>query len=246
MRLAILQHAHLGSHRIKRKLLEDVGGSSLLDRGIEKLMTAAAVASVPLVVACPENDSFLTEYLDFRGVRHVPVLAGDADADDYSSIMRGYRDELTRDFDRILVLNALCRPFLKLGTITSVINHAKVEECFVCTIEERGILWTAGDGFSKLRGFCVLPDTKTNPAYNRLSHVGYCHPTNTWDEVAVAARLSPWSIPLTPAERIDIDTPDDLEFAQTYAIGLKVSNSANPNPFPPSYDSQGWLGKLDF
>jgi hypothetical protein len=62
-------------------------------------------------------------------------------------------------------------------------------------------------------------DTKNNPVYFRLAHLGYAHPADLWDEVTLAVQARPEPFELLPEERIDIDTPDDLALASLVALG---------------------------
>lgn len=224
MKLALLQLVHLQSHRIPRKIMQEVGGQSLLTRGVQKLMNVAQATDCTLVIGCPTTDTELCRYVDDLGIRRVCVLPGDAAADDHASIVRGFKDVIAHDFDWVFCVNAVCRPFLKEETLMQIIGTARNRRRpFICTLYERGILWTGGN--EKIYGHDRLPDTKNNPSYLRLAHIGQVHPADLWDEAEQAHALLPQVISLTPAERIDIDTPEDLEFARVYAKGLEAAET---------------------
>jgi hypothetical protein len=88
-----------------------------------------------------------------------------------------------------------------------------------------------------IHGLRRLADTKTNPGYYRLAHLGYGHPAILWDEAELARHSVPWPVDIDPLERIDIDRPEDLEFARVVAAGLAARGS--PRIFAPGIDEFG-------
>ncbi len=86
-------------------------------------------------------------------------------------------------------------------------------------IRERGIVWN--DREEVLIGSGEVADTKNNPLYFRLAHLGYAHPADLWDEQGLAATARPEAFSLLPDEQIDIDTPEDLAFARVVYAGQR-------------------------
>lgn len=219
-KLAIVQAIHLGSRRVPRKLLENVGEQSLLEIGLSKLKALQRVRNVAAVFAVSYADRELREAIDAQGFERIEIGTVAAEADSYATVFTHWTKGLAERFDWVIDANIICRPFLQLETLVSLVDRAATaQHPFVACLEERGILWDH-EG-QCLTGSGQVADTKKNPIYRRLAHLGYAHPADMWDEATLAAESRPEVFSLLPAEQIDIDTFTDLEFARIVEAGQR-------------------------
>jgi hypothetical protein len=212
-RIGILQGARLASKRVPQKLLLDVGGQRLIDRGLRRLLDVqAATGAIPFLVLW-EGDQPLWHAARSLGVDVVPISSDAIEAEAWGDCFAGLAERLAARFDWLVDANFLCRPFLKAATAASIVRHAATAtRPFVCTHRQRGLLWD-GDG-RLLLGHGQTANTKTNPVYHDLAHLAYGLPTELLGrEAEVAALVEPFAVELSFAERVDIDTPDDVAFA---------------------------------
>lgn len=219
--LAIVQAIHLGSRRVPRKLLEKFGEQTLLEIGLAKLQVVERVRGVRSLFAVSYEDRVLCDVVEAHGFERIEIGAVAAEADSYSTVFTDWTRGLAQRFDWVIDANVICRPFLRIETLLAFVDRALVaEHPFVACLEERGLIWD-GEG-ELLLGAGQVADTKNNPRYYRLAHLGYAHPANLWDEKSLAALSRPMPISLLPEERIDIDTPDDLAFARLVFEGRRA------------------------
>lgn len=219
-RLAIVQAIHLGSRRVPRKLLEPVGDHSLLEIGLSKLKALESLRDVSSVFAVSYADRELREAIDAQGFERIEIGTVAAEADSYAAVFTEWTNRLPERFDWAIDANIICRPFLRLETLVSLVDRAlAAEHPFVACLEERGLLWDDRGEF--LLGSGQVADTKKNPKYRKSANLAYAHPADMWDEQTLAAQSRPEVFPLLPLEQIDIDTFTDLEFARIVEAGQR-------------------------
>lgn len=220
--LCLLQLIHLNSRRIPRKVLEPIGGRTLLDIGLAKLVELERTTGAKVLIGVSSGDQPLCDLVDRSGLERLDIGERAAGASDASTIVSGWPDEVSKRFDWVCWLNVICRPFLRLQTLQLQVRHAqdamKTNRPFVTTVKERGLIWDQDGNF--VIGAGQLADTKHNPLYHRPAHLGCAHPTDLWDEQPLSAAAEPLAFELLPEERIDIDTPEDLEFARLVYRGM--------------------------
>ncbi len=208
-RIAIFQGARLDSKRVPRKLLQPVGGLTLLERGLRLLRDVSVATGATPIIACPPEDSVIAETAQIWGIEVVPATNGEG----WVAAFSGIAKLLAGRFDWIIDANFLCRPFLSADTVQRIVNHAmRSERPFVVTCQHRGLLWDGGG--RQIHGNGQVSDTKQNPVYQDLSHLGYGMPVAMLADEAAAAQAEPFPVVLRAVERIDVDTPDDLAFAR--------------------------------
>jgi hypothetical protein len=219
-RVCILQLAHLGGTRVPRKPLLYVGAWRLIDRALWLLTEAQkATGAVPILAVCLKDK----ELVDAAAKAQVEILELSevaATSSNCDTICEGMAAKLSPRFDWVASVNLVDRPFTRLGTLVKFLALCETEtRPFVATNLRRGLLWNE-DGRQML-GKGEPADTKTNPLYHEISHLGYGHPVGMLDSIAVlAASAGPVAIPLTWRERIDIDTWEDHEMARTVAAAV--------------------------
>lgn len=222
--LAILQAIHLNSQRVPRKMLARVGEKTLLEIGLEKLRQVHLERRVPILFAVSYEDQELCNLVDAQGFERIEIGQVAASADGYQAVFTDWTQGLANRFDWVIDANFICRPFLRLETILDFVDRAMIaKEAFVACVAERGLIWSQTG--KMLLGIGQVADTKNNPVYYRLAHLGYAHPANLWNEQMLAAAARPESFSLLPAECIDIDTANDLEFARLFQKGLDSADS---------------------
>lgn len=219
LKVAILQYARIDSKRVPRKLLQRVGGKTLLTRGLRKLgQLADEDEHVTPFLLVPRTDrEILAETSYYPRIR---VLLSDETPCGSSRTDATVRPHLQalQEFDWVWNSNILCRPFLQLSTLRSIVRLCREQLTpFVLTHQQRGLVFD--EESRTVIGAQQLADTRSNPLYQTLSHMGYGWPTEFLAESdeQLAARSSPVPIELSPFERVDIDTPADLDFAQKIA-----------------------------
>lgn len=223
--LAIIQAIHLNSRRVPRKLLAKLGDTTLLEIGLAKLRQVEQQRGVPSLFAVSYADQVLCELVESHGFERIEIGEVAAEADSYESVFSEWTRDLAQRFEWVIDANVICRPFLRVETLLAFLDRAvAAEHPFVACLEERGLLWNDQDEI--ILGRRQVADTKKNPIYRRLAHLGYAHPANLWNEGELAAASRPEVFRLFPEERIDIDTPEDLAFAEIVFAGL---NEVSPN-----------------
>lgn len=215
-KLTILQFAHLGSVRVPQKLLALLEGKSLLEIGIEKLVRLKKETGVEVTLAVGEEETVLIEAARRNNLNYILRDQRSISSENWEDTVDTFKDKLNAQFDWVLDLNILCRPFLRYETIVRLVDLVNENPAPLVFVKgERGIVWD-GDK-NKILGAGFLADTKHNPVYYRLSHIGYHYPTVNLEESHLSSICEPSEIELQPEELIDIDTILDLEFAQRIA-----------------------------
>ena len=218
-RLALLQAIHLNSQRVPHKLLEPIGCQTLLQIGLGKLQQLQQATGVHVLMAVSYQDQALCDLVDASGVERIEIGKVASVADGYSNVFTDWTQAMPQRFDWVIDANVVCRPFLRAETLGALVQRATdAHQPFVATVEERGLIWN--DNAELVVGAGQVADTKNNPAYHRLAHLGYAHPADLWEERALSAASQPLAFTLLPEERIDIDTPEDLEFARIVYRGM--------------------------
>lgn len=218
-RVAIVQFVRLASRRVPQKLLETVGGVTLIDRGLSYLQRLSGTTeAVPFVGVSP-RDVPLMASARRHGLR---VFRLDDSADQcrtWPELIAPFAEELADEFDVVWDANICCRPFLRQSTGEFIVRQCQASRRpFVAVTRKRGIVW-AETSPTPILGAGELAETQQNPHYFELSHLAYCWPSwaLTFTEAELAKIVQPLEIQLDWAERIDIDTPDDLEHARAVA-----------------------------
>lgn len=218
-RVAIVQFARLRSQRVPRKLLEHVGERCLIDRGLSYLQRlSATTGAVPFLAVSP-RDTPLAAAAERFGV---PVLSLDERAETagiWPELVAPFVEFLSDRFDVVWDANVCCRPFLRQTTGEFIVRQCEAtKRPFVGVTRKRGVVWSEHSP-SPVIGAGALADTRRNPHYFELGHLVYCWPT--WalplSEAQLAEIVQPLELHLDWAERIDVDTPDDLAQARAVA-----------------------------
>lgn len=220
-KLVIVQCVRLASKRLPRKLLQKVGDKTLLERGLDLLAQAMCnFPTVEVLIGVRETERELVDVIDsYYGFERFD-LGDAADADTYAGAIAALPVRRLSDFDWAIDANFCCRPFLRWETVKTLVEAAYSRwHPFTSAIGERGILWDSSGGL--LLGAGELADTRHNPQYFRLAHLCYAHPALMWNEQELADKTVPFEFPLAPLERIDIDTPADLELARLVERGME-------------------------
>lgn len=217
-RIGILQFARLNSKRVPQKLLQQVGGERLIDRGLRYLRRLHEATGAEAVICCPPEDRELIDIAAAAGVGNIPDQATAKSPEQHDPLFAQLVAPLAERFDIVWDANVFCRPFLRLSLGVEIIHRCQTTiGPFVLTTESRGIVWNR---FGVLiSGHGELANTKTNPTYQTLAHLGYGLPASCLgqSEVILSGRCKPSPIAQDWLDRIDIDTPDDLEFARAVA-----------------------------
>lgn len=223
-RLAIVQAIHLSSRRVPRKLLERIGDRTLVEWGLQRLTQVQLLRNVSALIAVSYEDRPLRELVDAHGIERIEIGAVTAAADGYANVFSDWTRGLSARFDWVIDANIVCRPFLRLETVVDLVDRALLaEQPFVATVAERGLIWN--EDRQMLIGIGQVADSKNNPRYFRLAHLGYAHPADLWEEGLLSRVSRPEAFSLQPVEHIDIDTPEDLAFARIVHEGMKASTT---------------------
>jgi hypothetical protein len=213
-RVVILQLARLQSERMPNKPLALVGGERLIDRGLKYMQAMSDMGAKPLL-ACHPKDEDLVQAAMMHGVQVVDMPESAVAGETWEECFNPIADEVARHGDWVFNANFLCRPFLRYQTGWRVVNYLKSTKLpFVCVQRHRGMVWSSSG--TPVIGHRCTANTKTNPEYWDLAHIGYGVPA--WllhaDDRIVSAACNPYEVDLDFAEQIDIDTPDDLALAR--------------------------------
>lgn len=215
-RTCCLVFARLASTRVPNKLLQKVGGRTLLDRGATFLMRLRRECpNVTPIVCCPPRETE-TMTIGCRGL--VETLPDTVEASSWPELIAPHVPMLRERFDWVWDANVFCHPFLRVETGQEIVARmGRVNEPFTVTTTKRGIVWSDDDGL--VIGADQLANTKTNPVYHELAHIAYCWPITclTWSETQLAYSVNCYPLNLHWSELIDIDTPEDLEHARAVA-----------------------------
>ena len=141
----------------------------------------------------------------------------------YDDCFGGWSARLAPRFDWALLTNIICRPFVKCATILKMHEAAQTyRHAFVTVTRHRGILWD--ENRTCMLGQGQTADTRGNPVYYALAHMGYGIPFSVFDrETAVVKDQELLPLELAEEEAIDIDTPAQLEFACKLGAVLDTS-----------------------
>lgn len=214
-RVAIFQRARLASQRVPRKLLAKVGGRTLLDRGLRWMRRVAETTGAVPVVACPPGDTEIVEAVQAMRMTLIPLDDHATRSECWSDHYGPLVEPLSEICDWIWDANILCRPFLSTRIGVTAARYAAFATIpAVLTTRKRGIVWDSGD--NTVIGSGQMANTKTNPVYQELSHLGYLLPVSmlAQPEATTAAACHPLSIPMGWMDRIDVDDMEDLQMAQ--------------------------------
>lgn len=233
--IGCLTWGRLNSQRIPRKLLEEINGRTLLDRGLTYIRRLCDLTGAIPILATAKSEMDIAAAAQAAGV--VVVYASDSctQTEDYNSQIQPLRCQLEAlNITRLWVNNCLCHPFSRLDTGAAIMRLAAQHmQEYVLTLARRGIIWD--ERGSVISGQLQHANTKTNPLYHRLSHFGYVTSLDflSEPEELMAPRIVPYPIDLRWYERIDIDTYDDLELARAAAYTadkLCAESAASPVP----------------
>jgi hypothetical protein len=245
-RVAVTQLIHLGSRRFPRKILERLGTRTLLDRGLDLLRSVRDECGVEVFVGVASSETELVDVVAHSGLSQIDIGPA-AQGNTCDEIVAGWSDAMPGLCDWVFEANFICRPFLHLETVRRLMKSVRATGVpFVTVLEERGMLWD--DDGRPLLGKGEVADSRHNPNYLRLAHLGYAHPADMWTVRDLAPAALPLLVSLSPLERIDIDTPEDLKLARLVNCGLYLSPSPAPEPVrpdgihevPPPYPRPGY------
>lgn len=213
LKKAIVQQLHLNSTRIPKKLLQQVNGVTLLDRGLAYMRYLRDETGCKMYVSCALEDKEIVEACKIFSIEVIPADRQDLDKDTWPECTY-YLGNWLQGIDLVWHSNIMCHPFLKIETGLDIL---RINDPCVLTYEKRGTIWDDG----QLACWpAQMADTRRNHKYYEVSHVGYIiQPVyySLADEV-VANYCEPRPIRMSSIERLDIDTPEDLLIAQNLRI----------------------------
>jgi len=216
-RIGMIQFAHLGSVRIKNKVIAELRpGLTLLDLGLRKMKVIGQRYGVTPMLAVSETEEILIQKAKDQGIEVLLRDPATVNSENWSDTVKGIREDLRPRFDQLLDINLICRPFLKIETIGVMCEAARQNRSFTQITAERnsGIIWNEDDEIVIGRG--LLPNTKTNTAYSNLAHVGQVYPISKFylPEDQLSSNMEIISMTLRGEEKLDTDYPEDLVFCQ--------------------------------
>lgn len=216
-KVCILQPARLNSTRVPLKLLQKIGGVRLIDRGLDLIKQVSEHSGIPALLACCPREQELVDAAKPYPVEILPMEPASTEAETWNDIFSQFVPMLKDRFEWVCSVNFLCSPFLKLeSAMACVVPSLTAVTPYITTIEQRGKVWDesrrciVGDGLSA--------DTKLNPVFHTLANLADACPT--WmlaDEETYYRETKPLPIDVSPMQRIDVDSPSDLEFARFIA-----------------------------
>lgn len=229
MRVLVTSFMRLNSERVPAKLLETLGESSLAEIMLRKLLKLKQQFGETIDVAlaaCPRDAALV----DLAQRLSCPLLERSVvsrDGETYQEIYGELRDRLRHEYQRLVCVNP-CQPFLRGPTIAAFVGQEldtqqQLSGSRAAVFRARG--WVFDQNFQLINGDNT-PNTKYNSPYYTLSASMFSYPT--------AALGTPAQMDfrhfvqyLPGPEFLDIDTPDDLEFARCYARGLAAGSTAD-------------------
>lgn len=221
-RVCCLQFARLASRRIPEKFLQKIGDEALIDRGCRYMAEVSRRTGIVPILAVHTADSPLIAAAKRAGVRVLPLDDRAKTARIWPELIQPYTESLAEEFDVVWDANVCLRPFLKVETGEFLARQClATARPWVAVVRRRGIIWSEfspvpviGDG--------ELADTAQNPSYFEPSHLAYVWPSQylRMPERELADMVTPLEVRLDWRERIDIDTPEDLELARFVAQGI--------------------------
>lgn len=223
-RVGLIQYAHLNSVRVPQKVLAELRpGLTLLDLGLQKLKVIEKRYKVTPLLAISEQETVLAERAKKFGIEIMPrdqsVIYSDSWDEEQAAFLRLEEkrggEKLIDRFDQLVNINLVCRPFLRVETIGILceLAHKNKADCYTSVTQKRGVVWN--DDESIVIGQGELANTRCNPAYAELAHVGQVCPTSKFfTEAEHTKDIIGLPIKLTAQEKIDIDEPDDLALVQ--------------------------------
>jgi spore coat polysaccharide biosynthesis protein SpsF (cytidylyltransferase family) len=222
--VCILHGVRLKSTRLPGKLLERIGDRRIIDIGLGFLKKVAAETRTEPLLAISVADVELIRIAKEHGIRHVETSEAAGNAVDWAGAFAGLDKKIgDLGFDWVVDSNFICHPFMSTALACAIVNRAFTAENPYCVTRlRRGIVWDE-------KGRCILgagetANMKTNPQYHELAHLAYGMATNLiTKEEETARRTEPAAFEQTWLDKIDIDTPDDLELARAVAKVLEAS-----------------------
>lgn len=217
---AIIQQARLGSSRVSKKLLQEVGGKTLLDRGLDYMVQMREETGCQLFVACPEADKEIVHAAWAREMEVFYMTPESTNSEEWCDNIRGWGEYLEGfGVEWVWHSNILCRPFLTIETGKKILA---IEEPSVVTLQQRGVIWHGATRDTIPTGY-MLSNSKTNPVYQEFAHLACVFPPAYYrlPEPLLAYHLKPYPMNLSTLEQFDIDLPGDLEIARHIANSME-------------------------
>lgn len=218
-RICCLVFARLASSRVPNKLLEEVGGQTLLSRGMSYLThIKLTLPMITPIVCSPDTDQPIIDACRSHGIEW---LKDSSITSSWCSLVKPHVSLLRKRFDWVWDANIFCHPFLRLEAACRIVSEINRRDWpFVVVTEKRGIVWNEHDW--PAIGSAELANTTKNPIYREPAHVAYCWPVDrlTWTDRDLAGIAVPVVFKFHWSELIDIDTPEDLEHARAVAGSL--------------------------
>lgn len=196
MRVVAVIQARLGSERLPRKVLENVGGQSVLDRLLQRLQNAHGLDD--LVFAFPESDRELFDWADGAGASWV---AGSED----DVLGRYVRAARATSADAVVRITADC-PLLDPALVTDLVQDFRTTPCDYAFVDgfPRGV----GDVEIVGTRALILAGEQAVRAWHREHVITYVTDNPDAFELRVAAAPAARR---RPDLRVCIDASEDLE-----------------------------------
>lgn len=156
--IAIVQFARLQSERIPNKMLQVVGGLTLIERACEYMLKVKGLRqNVDCYLIVPDSDGELVRLIDkpqYQGIKLRLMNPDQSSGRIWPELIKPFIHEL-KEYDWVWDANIACHPFLKLQTGLDIVDNLQGAtpsgtlmpsldsflDCIVYAIEERNILW---------------------------------------------------------------------------------------------------------
>jgi len=206
------------SQRLPGKLLQCVGGRSLVERYMD--VASDVVHQTGLhkhMVATHPNNTRIVDAV--RGSIHdnckllwrsAKSMNGETCADIYDT----WTEYIKEHWDWVLYLSP-CFPFQKVEDIIPVVEHLQMRhgnKPLSSAFKRRGWIWNEHGDRVVGHGETTL-NTKYAEPYWITAHVFTAYPTSVFGTPDMMNHMEPFEIPDTIEYHVDIDTADDLKMA---------------------------------
>jgi CMP-N-acetylneuraminic acid synthetase len=220
--IAVIVPARLDSKRIERKVLQEVGGMSLLWRAVQTLCGVVNQRHDDVTVAIHSPDLFDTSKLaGFAHIPYPPELANES-----ITGLLDFQFKFT-NADAILTYNCTS-PFISIDTIHKCIDVLQgmvdgtdypYHDCVATVLLQREFFLNANGERLNFRPGKLIP-SQDLPLYIMITTGLIGCTREQFYSRGYQLGESPYPIEVDRVEAIDINFPEDLEFARIVARGI--------------------------
>lgn len=212
------------SERVENKNKRFLDGERLYIRALKKLLQCKEIDKVFLDTESEEMYR-MADYLPVSFMKRDPALANNK-TDGHQMFM----NEVNSYPDADIYVQLLCTsPFIKPETIDNAIRVLKNNPEFDSAIlmkKDKFYFWENG---APVYDINHIPNSKDLPETFIESMGLYIHRKDSALKTSRRYGDRPYLIFATPEEQIDVNTPEEFDFAETYAKGLRRKENAKLN-----------------